>query len=575
MKKILKIILPILLTIAILVSIGWYFFQYDKAFTRDMLLSWARDLDDAGNYTMANWFYKLAYRQAGNDDAIAIEIARQYKEQGNYTQAEATLSDAISEGGSVELYMELCRTYIEQDKLLDAVNMLDTIPDPAIKQSLDAMRPAMPVANIPSDSYEKLEKDFSISFSCPDGKVYANFEGKYPSVKKDFYTTPHTLGVGVTIVRAVSVSPDGLVSPLQTYNYTVTMISQTITLSDHAIDRTVREMLGLDPDYPLTTDDLFGIESLMVPDDCSNLNDLYYMPKMKALVIRNCSIADLSPLGNLKELEDLVIENVTLSVDALETIGKLTSLKYLTASRCSLSTAKPFSSLTNLEYLDLNNNAIGDISFLSGMSGLTYLDMSHNALVSLEGMEELVGLTQLNISYNAVASLQPLSQCTQLRMLEAVSNALTDLNGLENATKLGLLYASSNQLTNISALAQTVSMADLDISRNQIKDLSALSQLPNLYMLNFSYNEVSKLPEFPEGSILTEINGSHNKLKSLDPLAGLCMLTQVKMSHNAGIKSVNALISCESLMQVDVLETAVKDISAFKDTDVIILYNLA
>lgn len=572
MKKVLKIILPIVLVLALIISTGWYFLQYDKAFTRDMLLTWARSLDDAGNYTMAGWFYNLAYRQAGNDDAIAIEIARQYKEHGNYTQAESTLSRAISDGGSAELYIELCKTYIEQNKLLDAVNMLNTIPDPAIKQQLDAMRPNAPTVNYPSGNYNEY---LSLKLESPDGKVYANFDNKYPSASKDLFTKSRTLGDGTTTIQALSIGENGLVSTLQIYTYTITQVSKAITLSDAAIDRTVREMLNVDADYELYSDDLFAFEAFMVPEDCASLEDLYYMPRLKALVIRNCSIADFTPVGYLKELEDLVIDNMTLSMEGLETISSLTTLKYLTASRCSLSTAKPLATLVNLEYLDISNNAIGDISFLAELTQLTDLNLSHNAVTSLEGMETLVKLFQLNISYNAIESLAPLAACTELRMLEAESNALTNLEGLENAGKLGMLYVSSNQLSDISALRQTVSMADLNISRNQIKDLSALAQLTNLRMLDFSYNQVSKLPTFLPEMPLTEINGSHNKLTSLDALADLPELTKINMSYNTGIKSISALITCEKLMQIDVLETSVKDISAFKDMDVIILYNLA
>ncbi len=572
MKKVLKILLPILLAVAILVSIGWYFFQYDKDFTRDMLLSWARGLDDSGNYTMANWFYNLAYRQAGNDDAIAIEIAKQYAQRGNYTQAENTLSNAISDGGSSALYVELCKIYIEQDKLLDAVNMLNTVPDPAIKKELDAMRPAIPAISHPSGNYNEY---IALSLTCPDGKVYASFENQYPSVQKNLFSKPYTLADGVTTVQAVSISPNGLISPLQIYSYTVTQVSKSITLSDQAVDRVVREMLNVDESYELYSDDLMAFESFMVPEDCASLEDLYYMPRLKALVIRNCTLSDLTPVGYLKELEDLVIDNVTLSVEGLQTVGSLTTLKYLTASRCSLSTAKPLAALTALEYLDLSNNAIGDISILTAMPNVTYLDMSHNALTTLDGIETLEKLTQLNISYNAVTSLAPLAACKELRSLEAVSNALTNLTGLENADKMGLLYVSSNKLTDISVLSKTVSLADLDLSRNEIKDLSSLADLPKLFMLDFSYNQVTKLPAFRVDAILTEINGSHNKISSLEPLAGLPLLTNLNMSYNAGIKSVNALVTCESLLQIDVLETAVRDISAFKDTDVIVLYNLA
>lgn len=572
MKKLLKIILPIVLVLAILVSIGWYFLQYDKEFTRDVLLSWARDLDDAGNYDMADWFYNLAYRQAGNDDTIAIEVARQYKERGNYTQAENTLTDAISDGGSIELYIELCKTYIEQDKLLDAVNMLDRIPDPAVKEKITSMRPAIPAVNYPSGNYNEY---ISLSFSAPDGKVYANFNNEYPSVRKNLFSKPVTLADGATTIQTVCVSSNGLVSPLQIYSYTVSQVSKAITLSDPAIDRTVREMLNVDETYELSTDDLLNFEAFMVPDDAASLEDLYYMPHLKALVIRDCVLENLNPVGYLKELEDLTIQNVTLSSQDVETISSLTTLKYLTANSCGLSNVKSFGNLTNLEYLDLNNNAIGDITLLQTLPGLTYLDMSHNALTSLDGIQALEKLIELNVSYNSLTSLSALSTCANLRALDASSNALTSLTGLEGTKKLGVLYVSSNKLKDISALAGMTDLADLDLSRNKLTNLSALSNLPNLYMLNFSHNQVTKLPEFQEGAILGQINGAYNKLSTLKPLAGLTMLTHVGMSYNASITSIDALITCESLVQIDVLNTGVRNVSAFKGKDIQILYNLS
>ena len=73
MKKALKIILPILLTLAILLGIGWYLFIYDTEFTRDMLLSGARYFESKGDHSVAAWFYDLAYDQAGDNDAVAAK----------------------------------------------------------------------------------------------------------------------------------------------------------------------------------------------------------------------------------------------------------------------------------------------------------------------------------------------------------------------------------------------------------------------------------------------------------------------------------------------------------------------
>ena len=168
MKKTVKILVPILLALTVIASIIWYLFQYDPGFTQDMLLRRARLADERGNHGVAAWFYDLAYRQSDEDEAVAIELAEQFKSAGNYTKAEYTLSNAISDGGSARLYSALCKTYVEQDKLLDAVTMLDNIADPDIKAELDAQRPKAPEAT-PADGYYNEYIDVTIT---GQGSIY-------------------------------------------------------------------------------------------------------------------------------------------------------------------------------------------------------------------------------------------------------------------------------------------------------------------------------------------------------------------------------------------------------------------
>ena len=121
MKRFLYVLVPLLLTALIIFSIGRYLLEYAPDFTRDILLEQARYQDQVGNHAAAVWFYDLAYLQSDKDDSVALELAEQYVSIGNYTKAEFTLSHAIADGGSIELYKALCRTYVAQNKLLDAV----------------------------------------------------------------------------------------------------------------------------------------------------------------------------------------------------------------------------------------------------------------------------------------------------------------------------------------------------------------------------------------------------------------------------------------------------------------------
>ena len=130
MKRFLKILVPIILSLAIIAGLVWYFFSYDKGLTQDIFCSFGSYFADKENMKAASWFYDLAYKQNYNKDGVAIELADKYIQIGNYTKAEAALYRAIQDGAGVPVYIALSKAYIAQDKLYDAVELLDGVSDP-------------------------------------------------------------------------------------------------------------------------------------------------------------------------------------------------------------------------------------------------------------------------------------------------------------------------------------------------------------------------------------------------------------------------------------------------------------
>ena len=82
MKRVIRILIPFLLAITIVLCMLWYLFVYDRAFTRDLLLSCARYFEDQGDHAVASWFYDKAYIQATDSDAVAIELAKKEENKG-------------------------------------------------------------------------------------------------------------------------------------------------------------------------------------------------------------------------------------------------------------------------------------------------------------------------------------------------------------------------------------------------------------------------------------------------------------------------------------------------------------
>ena len=569
MKSSLKRILPILLAILVLCSIFWYLFVYDRNFTRDLLLWSAQTLEQNGNHPAAIWFYRQAYVQSGDDQAVAIALARQFKDSGNYTQAEATLSNAIAENPSAELYVELSKTYVEQNKLLDAVNMLENITDPGMKAQLEAMRPATPVTDTPPNYYNQY---IDVAISCGTGTLYVSTDREYPSITEDLYTESIPLPGGETMVYALAVGDNGLVSHLAVFGYTIGGVVEPVTLADKAVEDSIRKILGFSAEQTILTSDLWGITEFTVPQDTLDFSDLKYLTGLNKLVIRDCSFKELSAISSLTQLTDLEIRNFSLSNADLSAIAGLPNLTRLTLSDCSLSTIEKLSSLRNLVYLDLSGNTIRDIDALSFMSELHELDLSSNAVTSLNAISGLQKLARLDLYGNSVSSLIPISSCTGLVWLDVSANRLDSLSGVESMKQLSCLYAASNALTDISLVTANTILMELDISDNNLTDISALSQLMQLQGLNFSHNQVTALPEFSKDCSLIVIDGSYNQLGTLVPLGGLTMLNKVILDYN-NIYWVDPLAKCYNLVQLDIFGNPISDVSKLTEMGVIVNYS--
>ncbi len=569
MKRSVKRILPALLVLLIICSIIWYLAVYDPDFTQDVLLSQARFFDDQGNHNVAAWFYDLAYQQSGHDESVAIELAEKFKETGNYTKAEVTLSNAIADGGSVDLYIALCRTYVEQNKLLDAVTMLENVTDVQIKAQLEALRPQVPVSAPAPGFYSQY---ITVAVQSDTGKLYVTTDKEYPSTNDAPYAAPIQLVGGENTIYALSVGDNGLVSKLAVFGYVVGGVVEDITLSDSAIDAMVRTLLNKGPEDPISSAELWTITSMELPADALTLTDLQYFPYLKSLTSENGKFQNLNGLSSLTNLTELTIRKKVLSSSDIAMIADLPNLEKLTLEDCGLSSIANLSAAKKLTDLNLSSNTIRDISVLGAMTALARLDLNKNALTDLSALTTLTGLKELDVSYNSLENLAPLGGCVGLNLLDASHNTLSALTGLDTLKGLTSLNVSYNKLTDTSLLSGSKALTYLNLSNNTISDISALAPLNNLTEFDFSHNQIAALPAFAKDCPLVTVRGSYNKLTSVDPLSGLSLLNNVILEYNS-IGAVDSLASCYNLVTVNVFGNPVKDVSALTQRGVIVYYS--
>lgn len=570
MKKLIHFLVPLLMIVLVIASIGWYLFVYDRAFTRDLLLQQARDNDLKGNTSLSSWFYNLAYGFSGQDENVAIELANQYKASGNYTKAEVTLSKAIRDGATKELYIALCKTYVEQDKILDAVSMLANIPNASIKAELEAMRPAAPQADYPSGYYSQY---ISVTLSSSEGTtLYYTTDGDYPSIADEPYSAPIELPLGESQVYAVSVADNGLVSPVTILGYTIGGVIEPVIFMDASMEQAIRAALGYDQSHVLYTNDLWQITELEVPSDAMTLEDLIYLTYLENLTVNGRNMSNLQDFAGLNHLKKLDLSGCRFPADSLKTIASLPHLKELNLSNCSLSTLSGLENAESLEILDISNNTIRNLEPLSNMSALSELYLQHNAVANLTVVGGLPELTVLDVSYNALTSIAPLTGNVRLTKLNASNNQIGDVSAAASLPMLAELNLDYNSLTDISGLSGCASLKTLTVSNNQLSSIDALSGMSTLERLDFSYNSVSSLPDFGANSAMQVIDGSYNALESIDSIAKMADISYIYMDYNK-LTSVDALADCFHLVQVNVYGNEIPDVSALTEHDILVNYD--
>ena len=569
MKRFFRIIVPMILLIAVLLSLCWYFLVYDQAFTKELLLRQARYYESNNKHKAAAWFYDIAYYQSSQDDDVAIELADQYRKAGNYTKAEYTLAQAISQNPSAALYTALSNVYVAQDKLMDAVNMLDTVNNTEIRAQLEAARPAAPVLTPESGFFTQY---IDVSAEHTGGTLYLTTDGEYPSILEDLFTGPVSLPLGETPVMALVVGKNGLVSPLTVGGYTVGGVIEPVTFTDAAVDASVRTILEYDENDVIYTSDLWQITSFTLPSDAKTCEDLVKFTHLAVLSGSDLTF-DLTPLALLTTLQELNLYNCNLNTEELSAIGSLTGLQRLTLSNCGLSTVSPLEKLTGRTDLDLNENSVRNISPLSRMRSLAQLHMRGNALVSLDALADLTQLEVLDISYNSVLSLAPLAACSALKELNAENNRISTTSELGSFFGLTSLNLKHNELEDVASLSAYTKLEVLNLADNKLTDISSLSPLTALRQLDFSNNQVEALPAFDPSCDLVTINGSHNLITDLQSLSGLPRLNTVSMDYNPELESLKPLDRCHVLIKVNAYGTKVTEVSFLTAKSIIVNFD--
>ena len=583
MKKALKVILPLFFILVLVIMLYWFFFYQRTDITAGALAKIADKQMKAEKYTTAVKYYSLANKLVPEDGEIAVKLARAYRKIGNYTKTEYTLVNAIRENPSdARLYVMLSQVYVEQNKLLDAQVLLDGIQNEAVRAELDAKRPAAPELTPPGGIYNDY---IDVKILPVEGAtLYITVDGSFPGTENDQYDGEAiTLPGGDTTVKALAVSPDGLVSQVTSIPYTITNVIELVDFHDDGLKNAMSEYLHKKPSS-IQTDDLWAITELKlvggsfdpedpdssgsadfstglkIPGGLTDAQDLTHFKGMTKLTLWDMGVLDYSFLASMPNLQYLELNGCTLTTENMGCIGQCTNLDTLILVDCGLSMSNltPLKSLTGLRLLDLTDNSISNIDAILGNADLEELYLGHNAMESLPSLRGFTKLRIIDLSYNALTNVTALSGCPTIERLNLANNRLTSVNAVGALTDLVYFNASNNKIDEVSALEGCTKLETFLMENNALVNIDFLANVHTIREVDIDYNDVLAVPDFPEDCLLETFSGAHNFLEDLSGLAGLQHLIYVNADHN-NIRDIDVLIDCPRLAKVDVFGTYITD----------------
>jgi len=180
---------------------------------------------------------------------------------------------------------------------------------------------------------------------------------------------------------------------------------------------------------------------------------------------------------------------------ALEAVGDLEHLQYLSLKEDKLSDATAVGRIKDLVSLDLSGNELKAMPALKIQRFLQVLKLANNNITAVGSLKAHPYLHTLDLSHNKLADLKALDS-PALRVLNVSNNELAAIEGLK-CPVLESLSASCNKIKKMGA--KLPSLLSLDLSENAfeaLETLQAKSELPSVTTLDLRKNTLPAGEDF-------------------------------------------------------------------------------
>ena len=277
----------------------------------------------------------------------------------------------------------------------------------------------------------------------------------------------------------------------------------------------------------------FGYNENATQDDIDHIGKLIHLKRLEISIGE--SEIDLSPLGNLVELESLDIfiqygcspdlsfveklsklEKLDISVGSevvdLSPLGSLSKLRQLTMAAYGVD-VNDLSFLRKLNRLEevifIKICTIEDLSLFQNMPYLRELNIEYVGDCDLNYLADLKNLETLVITGENIRNPEGLSNLTHLKLLSLCDNSSDamygnterepfDLQPFANLKKLEWLDLAYVIIEDISPLAELKKIREINLVDTNVRDISSLMSLDNLDVLYLFGNSSELVKEQAE-----------------------------------------------------------------------------
>lgn len=184
-----------------------------------------------------------------------------------------------------------------------------------------------------------------------------------------------------------------------------------------------------------------------------------------------------------------------------------------------------------------------------------------------EQLVRIIRITHIDCSYNKdVKNLKPLSKLSLLEEIRCESTTIESLEGIENLANLKVIDCSDNDnINSLIPLTNNMNLEEIDCSNTMVKSLSPLVYLKKLKKLDIHFCTINKLTEIGNLKSLEILDVSQNRpLYDINGIEGLTNLVDFNMSETR-VKNLSPLKKLKNLKVLNLSNTPVETLREIQD----------